>query len=193
MARHSITETMEDHALERVPDAEREGWLQITWNTAGLITTLVILFFGAVVCFVAGVKIALAAGMVSFAIGSSIGWAIARIAYQTGCSNTLITRKYGLGTRGSALASLIFGCLIVGFLAVENGLLYRGFLFFFEAGAADDLWWHDGRMDIVDGIWIQTGDTIFFHHADRIYCRARLDDSGCMATVRWNCRGSVVV
>jgi len=132
MARHSITETMEDHALERVPDAEREGWLQITWNTAGLITTLVILFFGAVVCFVAGVKIALAAGIVSFAIGSSIGWAIARIAYQTGCSNTLITRKYGLGTRGSALASLIFGCLIVGFLAVENGLLYRGFLFFFE-------------------------------------------------------------
>jgi len=132
MVRHSITETMEDHALERVPDAEREGWLQITWNTAGLITTLVILFFGAVVCFVAGVKIALAAGLVSFAIGSAIGWAIARIAWQTGCSNTLITRKYGLGIRGSALASLIFGCLIVGFLAVENGLLYRGFLFFFE-------------------------------------------------------------
>jgi len=152
MVRSSITETMEDHALERVPDAERESWLQITWNTAGLITTLVILFFGAVVCFVAGVKIALAAGVVSFAIGSSIGWAIARIAWQTGSSNTLITRKYGLGIRGSALASLIFGCLIVGFLAVENGLLYRGFLFFFEQ---NDSW--PARLAIYGGLavtWI---------------------------------------
>ena len=131
MVTHDLARTMEDHALERVPDVERENWLQITWNTAGLATTLVILFFGAVVCFVAGVKIALAAGFVSFAIGSGLAWALARVAYETGYSNTLITRKYGLGIRGSALASLIFGGLIVGFLAVENGLLYRGFLFFF--------------------------------------------------------------
>ncbi len=137
MVIHTSIEAMEDHALERVPGTKREGWLQIAWNTVGLATTLVILFFGALVCFVAGVKIALAAGFVSFLIGSSIGWAIARIAYQTGFSNTLITRRYGLGTRGSALASLIFGCLIVGFLAVENGLLYRGFLFFFKT---DDSW-----------------------------------------------------
>jgi cytosine permease len=137
MVASNLSTTMEDHALERVPDGERENWLQITWNTAGLVTTLVILFFGAVVCFVAGVKIALAAGVVSFAIGSSLGWALARVAFETGFSNTLITRKYGLGRRGSALASLIFGGLIVGFLAVENGLLYRGFLFFF---GVDDGW-----------------------------------------------------
>ncbi len=128
---------MEDHALERVPDSERENWLKITWNTVGLVTTLVIMFFGAVVCFVAGVKIALLAGTVSFSIGSLLGWALARITVETGLSNTLITRKYGLGIRGSALASVIFGFLIVGFLAVENGLLYRGFLFFFEM---DDGW-----------------------------------------------------
>jgi len=137
MVAPDLSTTMEDHALERVPDSERENWLQISWNTAGLVTTLVILFFGAVVCFVAGVKIALAAGLVSFAIGSSLGWALARVAFETGFSNTLITRKYGLGRRGSALASLIFGGLIVGFLAVENGLLYRGFLFFF---GVDDGW-----------------------------------------------------
>ena len=128
---------MEDHALERVPDGERETWLKITWNTVGLITTLVIMFFGAVVCFVAGVKIALLAGIISFSIGSALGWALARITVETGLSNTLITRRYGLGIRGSALASLIFGFLIIGFLAVENGLLYRGFLFFFEM---DDGW-----------------------------------------------------
>jgi cytosine permease len=137
MTAPNLITSMEDHALERVPDAERENWLKIAWNTTGLITTLVILFFGAVVCFVAGAKIALAAGVCSFAIGSLLGWAIARIAYDTGYSNTLITREYGLGVRGSALASLIFGFLIVGFLAVENGLLYRGFLFFLEI---DDSW-----------------------------------------------------
>jgi cytosine permease len=127
-----LASAIEDHALERVPDAERENWLAISWNTAGLVTTLVIMFFGALVCFVAGVRIALLAGMASFAIGASLGWLLARITYETAYSNTLITRIYGLGTRGSALASVIFGLLIVGFLAVENGLLYRGFLFFFS-------------------------------------------------------------
>jgi len=125
---------IEDHALERVPDGERESWLKIAWNTVGLVTTLVIMFFGAVVCFVAGVRIALLAGVISFSIGSAFGWAMARIAVESGLSNTLITRKYGLGMRGSALASVIFGFLIVGFLAVENGLLYRGFLFFLQIG-----------------------------------------------------------
>ncbi len=133
----SLGTKMEDHALERVPDGVRETWLKITWNTVGLVTTLVIMFFGAVVCFVAGVKIALLAGIISFSVGSTLGWALARITVETGLSNTLITRKYGLGIRGSALASVIFGFLIVGFLAVENGLLYRGFLFFFEM---DDSW-----------------------------------------------------
>lgn len=126
----NLSKIIEDHALERVPDGERENWLKISWNTVGLITTLVIMFFGAVVCFVAGVKIALLAGLVSFFIGSTLGWCIARVAVETGFSSTLITRQYGLGIRGSALASLIFGFLIVGFLAVENGLLYRGLLFF---------------------------------------------------------------
>ena len=132
MVGEQLSKIIEDHALERVPDGERENWLKITWNTVGLITTLVIMFFGAVVCFVAGVKIALLAGIFSFAIGTVLCWALARITVETGFSNTLITRRYGLGVRGSALASIIFGFLIIGFLAVENGLLYRGFLFFFE-------------------------------------------------------------
>lgn len=130
MIAKDLGQIIEDHALERVPDGERENWLKIAWNTVGLITTLVIMFFGAVVCFVAGIKIALLAGLASFVIGSTLGWCIARVAVETGFSSTLITRTYGLGVRGSALASIIFGFLIIGFLAVENGLLYRGLLFF---------------------------------------------------------------
>lgn len=132
MGRPDLGTVIEDHALERVPDGERESWFVISWNTVGLITTLVIMFFGALVCFVAGVRIAVFAGAVAFIVGSSLAWALARITVETGYSNTLITRRYGLGFRGSALASTIFGFLIVGFLAVENALLYRGFLFFFE-------------------------------------------------------------
>lgn len=41
----SLTDKMEDHALESVPEADRIGWLKISWNTAGLVTTLVMLFF----------------------------------------------------------------------------------------------------------------------------------------------------
>jgi cytosine permease len=134
MIKKSLSAIIEDHALEQVPDGERENWVKISWNTVGLITTLVIMFFGAVVCFVAGVKIALLAGTVSFITGSALAWALARITVETGFSSTLITRQYGLGIRGSALASIIFGFLIVGFLAVENGLLYRGFLFFLNMG-----------------------------------------------------------
>ena len=137
MVEERLSAIIEDHALERVPDGERENWVKISWNTVGLITTLVIMFFGAVVCFVAGVKIALLAGTVSFAVGTALAWALARITVESGLSSTLITRQYGLGVRGSALASVIFGFLIIGFLAVENGLLYRGFLFFLEI---DDGW-----------------------------------------------------
>lgn len=137
MGRSDLGTVIEDHALERVPDGERKNWLMISWNTVGLITTLVILFFGALVCFVAGVRVALLAGLLAFAVGSALAIALARISVETGYSNTLITRKYGLGVRGSALASTIFGFLIIGFLAVENALLYRGFLFFL---GAEDGW-----------------------------------------------------
>lgn len=134
MATDDISTTIEDHALERVPEEDRKNWVWITWNTTGLITTLVMLFFGALVCFVAGVKIALLCGLASFTIAMPLAWLLAHIAYETGLSNTLITRQYGLGVRGSALASVIFASFIIGFLALENALLYRGFLFFFELG-----------------------------------------------------------
>jgi hypothetical protein len=59
------------------------------------------MFFGAVVCFVAGVKIALLAGLVSFGIGSMLGWALARINVETGLSTP--DHASTAGWRGSAL------------------------------------------------------------------------------------------
>ena len=49
---------IEDHALETVPAADRKSWLALSWSTAGIVTSLIQLFFGALVTFVAGFHIA---------------------------------------------------------------------------------------------------------------------------------------
>jgi cytosine permease len=123
---------MDDHALEAVPESERQTWLKLSWNTAGIVTTLIQLFIGALVAFVAGMKIAIISGVIVVIVGWLFGWGVGHIGYRKGCSSTLISRTYGLGIKGSVLASAIFGFMIIGFLAIENALLYRGFLFFFE-------------------------------------------------------------
>ena len=125
-----ITDRMEDYALERVPDHERTGWRQLSWNTAGIVTTLIQLFFGALVTFAAGMRIAIVSGVFVTIVGAALGSAVGHVGCRTGLSSTLMTRAHGLGTRGSLIASLIFGFMIIGFLAIENALLYNGFLFF---------------------------------------------------------------
>jgi cytosine permease len=129
----TIARAIEDHALEPVPAAERHGCLAMTWNTAGIVTTLVQLFIGALLTSVAGFRIALLAGVVVCLIGTAFGWACGHIAYKTGFSSTVLSRRFGFGTRGSGVVSLIFSFMIIGFLALENALLYKGFLFYLRA------------------------------------------------------------
>lgn len=130
MVSTTITKKMDDYSLEEVPHEDRHSWLKISWNTAGIVTTLIQLFFGALVAFVAGIKIALISGFIVITIGTFLGWAVGHVGYKTGLSSTLMSRVHGLGTKGSIIASLIFGFMIIGFLALENALLYKGFLFF---------------------------------------------------------------
>ena len=132
MTNTSLSETIEDHALERVPDDHRQGWLALTWNTAGVVVSLVQLFFGALVTFVAGFKLALLAYVIVAAVCIPLSWASANVAYRTGLSSTVLSRYFAFGRRGSIAASLIFSFMIIGFLALENALLYRGFVFYFE-------------------------------------------------------------
>jgi cytosine permease len=132
MSSNDLSRKMDDHALESVPEAERQTWLKLSWNTAGIVTTLIQLFIGALVAFVAGIQIAIISGIFVVIVGWLFGWGVGHIGYRKGCSSTLISRTYGLGIKGSVLASAIFGFMIIGFLAIENALLYHGFLFFFE-------------------------------------------------------------
>ena len=131
-AKTDLGTKMEDYALEAVPESERQNWLNLSWNTAGIVTTLIQLFIGALAAFVAGMQIAIICGVIVVIVGWLFGWGVGHIGYKKGCSSTVISRTYGLGVKGSILASVIFGFMIIGFLAIENALLYNGFLFFFE-------------------------------------------------------------
>lgn len=131
MSKNTVNKLMEDHALEAVPLSERKGWLKLTWNTAGIVTTLIQIFFGALATFVAGFKIAIIAGITVTFFGGLLGWACGHIAFKSGLSSTVMARQFGFGKQGSIVASLIFGFMIIGFLALENALLYKGILFYF--------------------------------------------------------------
>lgn len=125
-----ISTRSDDHALEAVPDGKRQNWLQLSWSTAGIVTTLIQLFVGALVTFVAGIRIGLLAGVFVAVVGALLGWGAGHIAFRTGLSSTVLSREHGLGQRGSALLALVFGFMITGFIALENVLLYKGFLFY---------------------------------------------------------------
>jgi cytosine permease len=134
---NSISQSIEDHALEMVPASDRQGWLQLSWNTVGIVTTLIQLFIGALTTFVAGMQIALLGGFIVMVIGALLGWGVGHIAYKTGLSSTVMSRIHGFGKTGSMITAIIFGFMIIGFIALENVLLYKGLLFYF--GVADSL------------------------------------------------------
>lgn len=124
-----VRHRVDDHSLDSVPASERQGWLQLTWGTTGIVTTLVQVFVGATITAVAGFQLALVAGACVMLVGGGLGWAMGRIACETGLSSTAMTRLYGFGPRGAALPSCVFAFMIIGFIAMENLLLYHGFLF----------------------------------------------------------------
>lgn len=129
----SARELIEDHALEPVPAAERHSWLQMSWSTVGIVTTLIQLYVGALITFMAGMKIGLLAGAAVAVLGALLGWGVGHVAYRSGLPSGLVARRHGFGMRGSVVASAIFGFMLIGFIAAENVLLYQGFLFYFGA------------------------------------------------------------
>lgn len=122
---------IEDHALSAVPQSERRSGWGLMMNTAGIVSTLIQLAIGGGVTMIAGVKWGIAAGLLVAIFGGTLGWLVGHVAYKSGTSSTVTSRFYGLGVRGSALASLVFTFMILGFLALENALLYYGTLFMF--------------------------------------------------------------
>lgn len=127
----ALSAQIEDHALGAVPDDERRSGWGLMMNTAGIASTLIQLAIGGGVTLIAGVWWGLAAGVIVAVGGGLLGWLVGHVAYVSGTSSTVTSRFYGLGVRGSALASMVFAFMILGFLALENALLYYGTLFWF--------------------------------------------------------------
>jgi len=127
-----LRNVIEDHALQRVPVEERKSWQNLSWNTMGIVSTLVQLLVGGVVTFTAGIWVGLIAAILVTIIGAVLGWLVGHISFKEGLSSTVIARYHGLGTMGSLLASGIYGFMIIGMLALENALLYEGILFYFK-------------------------------------------------------------
>lgn len=125
----SLVARTEDHALTAVPASERRSGWAFRMNGVGLVTTLLQISIGGMVTLIAGVGWGLIAGAVVALFGGTLGWLVGHVAYVSGTSSTVTTRFYGLGVRGSAIASLIFAFMILGFLALENAILYYGTLF----------------------------------------------------------------
>ncbi|GAB0153744.1 MULTISPECIES: cytosine permease [Marinobacterium] len=126
---NELSTNTDDHALEVVPESERQTWLRLSWGTTGIVTTLVQLFVGALATFVAGFWIGLISGISVAIVGGLMGWAVGNVAYKTGLSSSVLARFHGFGTKGSIIVALTFGFMITGFIALENVLLYEGFIF----------------------------------------------------------------
>ncbi|KUO74503.1 MAG: purine-cytosine permease-like transporter [Desulfosporosinus sp. BRH_c37] len=132
MVSTNLKNVIEDHALQRVPDEERKSWRNLSWNTMGIVSTLVQLLVGGVVTFTAGIWVGIIAAIMVTIIGALLGWLVGHISFKEGLSSTVIARYHGLGTMGSLLASGIYGFMIIGMLALENALLYEGILFYLK-------------------------------------------------------------
>ena len=129
--RSNLADVVEDHALGRVPEVQRKTGWALSWMAMGIATTLVQLLIGSYVAAVAGMGWAITADVLVALFGGTLGWMVALISRQEGLSSTVTSRFYGLGARGSIIASVIFGFMILGFLALENSLLYYGTIFAF--------------------------------------------------------------
>lgn len=125
----SESEIIDDYALGRVPKERRKSGWSLSWLSMGIVSTLVQLDIGYFVAAVAGMRLAIIADVLVAIFGGTLGWAVSRISHTEKLSSTVTSRFYGFGARGSVIASAIFGFMILGFLALENALLYYGTIF----------------------------------------------------------------
>lgn len=130
-SRKALRAIIEDNALSVVPPDQRKGGGALLFNSAAVVITLLTLTATGTVTILAGTKLGLLVGVLSMIIGAALGWGTGNVCQVSGTSSTVTARYYGLGIQGSLLASFVFAFMMIGFLAIENVLLYNGTLFMF--------------------------------------------------------------
>ncbi|MFF7901854.1 purine-cytosine permease family protein [Streptomyces sp. NPDC088817] len=135
-----------------MPSAERRSGYQLALSPVSVATALVVFAIAGFTVVLAGFTVGLIVGVLVAAFAVGLGKALGRMAFETGMSSTITSRFFGFGFRGSAIGSVIFAFMILGFLAVEAALLYQGTLLMF--GLPDSWGW---RILIYGGmtlLWI---------------------------------------
>ncbi|MCD4526889.1 cytosine permease [Nocardioides sp. cx-173] len=148
----SLAAAAEDHALVSVPAADRRNGFQLALSPVSVATALVIFAIAGFTVTLAGFVWGLVAGVAVGLFGFALGKLLGDMAYRTGLSGTVTSRFFGFGQRGSAVGSVVFAVMILGFLAVESALLYEGTLLMFEW---EDTWASKiGVYGVLTLLWI---------------------------------------
>lgn len=148
----TLAQVAEDHALESVPLSERKSGFKLAMSPVGVATALVIFAIAGFTVMLAGFWLGLLAGIIITIIGILLGYFLGNISRITGMSNTVTSRFFGLGFKGSALGGIVFTFMILGFLAMESALLYEGTLLMFEL--PDSWFWRILIYGILTLLWI---------------------------------------
>ena len=132
MSEKNLEAVMEDYALESVPKEMRRPWKEIASVQVGIVTSLAILMTGGLVTFMSGFWMGMLASFIAFLISTFFIFMMGSISFREGYSSNVISRAYAFGTKGSALGSIIWGFMIIGFLGLENVLIGKSLLFYFQ-------------------------------------------------------------
>ncbi|MBA0050655.1 hypothetical protein E0L36_07025 [Streptomyces sp. AJS327] len=115
-----------------MPEAERRSGYQLALSPVSVATALVVFAIAGFTVVLAGFTVGMIVGVLVAVLGVALGKALGRMAHATGMSSTLTSRFFGFGFKGSAIGSVIFVFMILGFLAMESALLYQGTLLMFD-------------------------------------------------------------
>ncbi len=124
----ALSVAAEDHALVSVPAADRKSGYQLALSPVSVATALVVFAIAGFTVVLAGFAVGMLVGALVAALAVLLGKSLGRMAFETGMSSTLTSRFFGFGHTGSAIGSVIFAFMILGFLAIESALLYQGTL-----------------------------------------------------------------
>ncbi|WLQ39226.1 hypothetical protein P8A22_03800 [Streptomyces laculatispora] len=124
----TLASAAEDHSLVSVPTSERRSGYQLALSPISVATALVVFAIAGFTVVLAGFTVGLIVGVIVAGFAVFLGKALGRMAFETGMSSTVTSRFFGFGFTGSAIGSVIFAFMILGFLAMEAALLYQGTL-----------------------------------------------------------------
>lgn len=132
--------------------ADRRSGYRLAITPISVATALVVFAIAGFTVVLTGFTVGIIVGVLVALLGVGLGRALGRMAFETGMSSTLTSRFFGFGFRGSAIGSIIFAFMILGFLAMEAALLYQGTLLMF--GLPDSWTWRIVIYGFMTLLWI---------------------------------------